>query len=124
MTRPRRTYAVWELTLACNLACGHCGSRAGSPRDAELTTAQALDVVAQLDQAGIDEVTLIGGEAFLRRDWLTIAAAITGRGMTCTATTGGYRAARSAGPRSPRSPRCTKAGSGGRLPECPCRSSR
>ncbi|MBL7494440.1 radical SAM protein [Frankia sp. AgB1.9] len=91
MTTPRRTYAVWELTLACNLACGHCGSRAGSPRDAELTTAQALDVVAQLDQAGIDEVTLIGGEAFLRRDWLTIAAAITGRGMTCTVTTGGYR---------------------------------
>ncbi|ADP84622.1 radical SAM/SPASM domain-containing protein [Pseudofrankia inefficax] len=91
MTTPRRTYAVWELTLACNLACGHCGSRAGSPRDAELTTAQALDVVAQLDRAGIDEVTLIGGEAFLRRDWLTIAAAITDRGMTCTVTTGGYK---------------------------------
>ena len=22
-------YAVWELTLACNLKCKHCGSRAG-----------------------------------------------------------------------------------------------
>ncbi len=22
--------AVWELTLACNLKCGHCGSRAGA----------------------------------------------------------------------------------------------
>ncbi|WP_422615130.1 radical SAM protein, partial [Frankia torreyi] len=57
----RRTYAVWELTLACNLACGHCGSRAGARRPAELSTAQALDVVAQLDAVGIDEVTLIGG---------------------------------------------------------------
>nr|WP_236706609.1 radical SAM protein [Frankia sp. ACN1ag] len=87
----RRTYAVWELTLACNLACGHCGSRAGARRPAELSTAQALDVVAQLDAVGIDEVTLIGGEAFLRRDWLTIAAEITRRGMGCTVTTGGYR---------------------------------
>jgi len=91
MSTARRTYAVWELTLACNLACGHCGSRAGQARPAELTTAQALDVVAQLDQAGVDEVTLIGGEAFLRRDWLTIAAEITRRGMACTVTTGGFR---------------------------------
>ncbi|WP_101832817.1 radical SAM/SPASM domain-containing protein [Frankia canadensis] len=91
MSATRRTYAVWELTLACNLACGHCGSRAGTRRPAELTTAQALDLVAQLDHAGIDEVTLIGGEAYLRRDWLVIAAEITRRGMTCTVTTGGYR---------------------------------
>jgi len=90
-TTPRRTYAVWELTLACNLACGHCGSRAGKARQAELTTAQALDLVAQLAAAGVDEVTLIDGEAFLRRDWLTIAAEITRRGMACTVTTGGYR---------------------------------
>ncbi|ONH27564.1 radical SAM/SPASM domain-containing protein [Pseudofrankia asymbiotica] len=91
MTASRRTYAVWELTLACNLACGHCGSRAGQARQAELTTAQALDLVAQLKEAGVDEVTLIGGEAFLRRDWLTIAAEITRLGMACTLTTGGYR---------------------------------
>ncbi|WP_462186607.1 MULTISPECIES: radical SAM protein [unclassified Frankia] len=90
-TAPRRTYAVWELTLACNLACGHCGSRVGDRRPAELTTEQALDVVAQLAAVGVDEVTLIGGEAFLRRDWLTIAAEITRRGMGCTVTTGGYR---------------------------------
>ncbi|WP_248819587.1 radical SAM protein [Frankia sp. AgB32] len=91
MTGARRTYVVWELTLACNLACGHCGSRAGERRPAELTTAEALDLVAQLHRAGVDEVTLIGGEAFLRRDWLTIAAEITRLGMTCTMTTGGYR---------------------------------
>ncbi|CAO5227638.1 hypothetical protein FAGKG844_100151 [Frankia sp. AgKG'84/4] len=91
MTGARRTYTVWELTLACNLACGHCGSRAGERRPAELTTAEALDLVAQLHRAGVDEVTLIGGEAFLRRDWLTIAAEITRLGMTCTLTTGGYR---------------------------------
>lgn len=97
MTEPRTdtplrtTYAVWELTLACNLACAHCGSRAGSARQQELSTAEALDVVDQLAEVGILEVTLIGGEAFLRPDWLQIAAAITRRGMRCTVTTGGYK---------------------------------
>jgi len=86
----RRAYAVWELTLACNLACGHCGSRAGAARSAELDTDEALDLVRQMADLGIDEVTLIGGEAFLRRDWLTIARAIRDAGMGCSVTTGGY----------------------------------
>lgn len=86
----RETYAVWELTLACNLACRHCGSRAGEAREGELTTEEALDTVRQLKEAGIGEVTLIGGEAYLRRDWLDIARAIVEAGMVCTLTTGGY----------------------------------
>lgn len=90
----RRAYAVWELTLACNLACVHCGSRAGLQRDAELSTAECLDLVRQLAEVGITEVTLIGGEAFLRRDWLEIAAEIARQGMDCTVTTGGYKLTR------------------------------
>jgi radical SAM protein with 4Fe4S-binding SPASM domain len=61
------------------------------PRNDEMSTAEALDVVDQLAEVGIEEVTLIGGEAFLRPDWLQIAAAITRRGMRCTVTTGGYK---------------------------------
>jgi nif11-class peptide radical SAM maturase 3 len=87
---PRKFRAVWELTLQCNLACLHCGSRASQARPNELTTAEALDLVQQLADVGIDEVALIGGEAYLRRDWLQIAAAIADRGMLCTMTTGGY----------------------------------
>lgn len=92
MTRfyERTAYAVWELTLRCNLACRHCGSRAGDARSAELSTAEALDVVSQLADVGVTEVTLIGGEAFVRRDWLVIASAIVDRGMRCTMTTGGF----------------------------------
>jgi nif11-class peptide radical SAM maturase 3 len=91
MTIVRRiTYAVWEITLKCNLACQHCGSRAGTPRDQELTTEEALDLVKQLASVGIQEVTLIGGEAFLRADWLQIATAITQAGMQCGVTTGGF----------------------------------
>jgi radical SAM protein with 4Fe4S-binding SPASM domain len=86
----RSTYAVWEFTLQCNLDCVLCGSRAASPRSSELTTVEALDLVRQLHDAGIREVTLIGGEAYLRQDWLEVVAAVRQAGMACTLTTGGY----------------------------------
>src|SRR5690349_8088876 len=41
----RPIYVVWELTLKCDLACRHCGSRAGAPRSDELALDEALDVV-------------------------------------------------------------------------------
>lgn len=50
----------------------------------------AVDLVRQLAEVGITEVTLIGGEAFLRPDWLEIAQAITQAGMLCGITTGGF----------------------------------
>ncbi|MEH1992180.1 nif11-class peptide radical SAM maturase 3 [Nostoc sp.] len=86
----RISYAVWEITLKCNLACNHCGSRAGQARTQELSTEEALDVVKQLAEVGIKEVTLIGGEVFMRPDWLEIAQAITEAGMLCGMTTGGF----------------------------------
>lgn len=82
-------YAVWEITLACDLACRHCGSRAGRERPDELTTEQALDLVHQMADLGVREVTLIGGEAYLRDDWTEIARTIVARGMSCGITTGG-----------------------------------
>ena len=45
-------YVVWELTLRCDHACTHCGSRAAVARDVELTTTQALDVVRRLAELG------------------------------------------------------------------------
>jgi radical SAM protein with 4Fe4S-binding SPASM domain len=82
-------YVVWELTLRCDLACGHCGSRAGKGRADELSTAEALELVRQIAAMGAREVTLIGGEAYLRDDWTVIARAVREAGMTCTMTTGG-----------------------------------
>src|SRR5688572_23280889 len=60
--RYRPIYAVWEITLACDLACRHCGSRAGKDRPDELTTAECLDLVDQMADLGVHEVSLIGGE--------------------------------------------------------------
>jgi radical SAM protein with 4Fe4S-binding SPASM domain len=85
----RPIYAVWELTLKCDLACRHCGSRAGRARPDELTTAECLDLVRQMKELGVLEVSVIGGEAYLRDDWLEIVRAIRAAGMRCGMTTGG-----------------------------------
>src|SRR3954469_6166352 len=82
-------YAVWEITLQCDLACRHCGSRAGHARPEELSTEECLDLVRQMAELGVKEVTLIGGEAYLRDDWTEIVREIRRRGMSATMTTGG-----------------------------------
>jgi len=85
----RPILAVWEITLACDLACAHCGSRAGRARPDELSTEECFDVVDQLAELGVFEVVLIGGEAYLRDDWCRIVARIKERGMSPLLTTGG-----------------------------------
>jgi radical SAM protein with 4Fe4S-binding SPASM domain len=85
----RPIYCVWEITLRCDLACRHCGSRAGHARSDELTTEQCLDLVRQMAELGVKEVTLIGGEAYLRDDWTEIVRAIRAHGMQATMTSGG-----------------------------------
>ena len=85
----RPIYAVWEITLQCDLACRHCGSRAGHARTDELSTAECLDLVRQMAELGVMEVTLIGGEAYLRDDWTAIIREIRKFGMSATMTSGG-----------------------------------
>jgi MoaA/NifB/PqqE/SkfB family radical SAM enzyme len=67
-------HVVWELTLACNLRCAHCGSRAGRPRSDELTTDEIRSIVAELAALGTREISLIGGEAFFAATGSTSSA--------------------------------------------------
>src|SRR4051812_28331562 len=83
----RPIYAVWEVTLACDLACRHCGSRAGRARPDELTSDECFDLVDQLAELGCREVILIGGEAYLRDDCWDIVRRIRARGMQPLMTT-------------------------------------
>lgn len=62
----------WELTLACNLRCRHCGSAAGAVRPGELTLEEALNLCDQLPPLLVQEVDFTGGEPLLHRDWQVI----------------------------------------------------
>jgi radical SAM protein with 4Fe4S-binding SPASM domain len=79
---PQLRTCVWELTLACNARCLHCGSTAGVARPAELDTEEGLALIAALAALGCRSVTLSGGEPLLRRDWPVLAAAIVRSGMS------------------------------------------
>ena len=82
-------YVVWELTLKCDLACRHCGSRAGRPREEEMTLNEAKRIADQLSEMGTKEVTFIGGEAYLYPSWKELIRHTNSLGITCTMTTGG-----------------------------------
>lgn len=82
-------YVVWELTLRCDHACRHCGSRAVTARPDELSTAEALKVVDELAALGSKEVVLIGGEAYLHPGFLEIVRALSAKGITPVMTNGG-----------------------------------
>ncbi|MCA9668259.1 MAG: radical SAM protein [Myxococcales bacterium] len=84
---PRR--CTWEITLACNLRCGHCGSRAGRARDDELSHDEALRVVDELSALGCRHVTLAGGEPTLRPDWAELIARFRARGVRCSMISNG-----------------------------------
>ena len=81
--RPRYTpvTVAWELTLACNMKCMHCGSSAGQTRQKELTTKEALILCDQLQNLKTKMVGLTGGEPLLRKDWFEIGMKIRDLGM-------------------------------------------
>ncbi len=88
--RPRPVYAVWEVTRRCNHACAHCGSRAGPTPDVrELDTAELLAIADQLVALETREVTLIGGEAYLRDDLDPVITRLAAAGVRVTMQTGG-----------------------------------
>jgi len=80
---------VWELTLACNLKCLHCGSTAGGKRAEELSTKEALDLCADLKKSGCRGVALMGGEPLLRKDFFEIASRVRELGMELSVITNG-----------------------------------
>jgi radical SAM protein with 4Fe4S-binding SPASM domain len=87
--RPRPVYVVWEITMKCDQPCQHCGSRAGPARDNELSTEEAFAICESLGRLGAREVTVIGGEAYLRPDVYDIVRKLTGLGIRVTMQTGG-----------------------------------
>jgi len=72
---------TWELTLACNLRCRHCGSSAGKCRKNEISLERALRLCEELNELGTREVTLIGGEPLLSEKWFPIAKKVSSLGI-------------------------------------------
>lgn len=72
LQREHVPYSItWELTHICNLHCVMCFNV--QRQQPELSTAECLDLLEQMAQAGTLRLTLTGGEILARRDFFTIA---------------------------------------------------
>jgi radical SAM protein with 4Fe4S-binding SPASM domain len=83
-------YAVWELTLRCNMKCLHCGSSAGKARANELTVDECLRVANDLLILGCRQITFIGGEVFLYKGWEKVAGRMSEGGAKVNIITNAY----------------------------------
>jgi heme d1 biosynthesis radical SAM protein NirJ len=81
---------IWNLTRRCNLTCRHCYSTSAD-RDfaGELTTAEALQVMADLRAFGVPVLILSGGEPLLRGDLFTLSAQARALGFYVALSTNG-----------------------------------
>ena len=79
----------WNLTYACDFHCGICFTDAGTAREDELTTPEALDFVRKAAQAGIRDMLISGGEPFMRQDILPILSRMAELGLTARIASNG-----------------------------------
>jgi radical SAM protein with 4Fe4S-binding SPASM domain len=87
-------YAVIEITNRCNLRCPHCASSSGQARADELSLEELRGIVHHIAELGGEEITIIGGEALLREDWLEVCRAVRQAGMRLLLLSNGVLLAR------------------------------
>ena len=81
---------VWNFTNMCNFCCLHCYQRASSPLPTELSLEEKLQVIDQLDKAGVAAVALSGGEPTLHPDFLRVVSELADRGIHTSVATNGW----------------------------------
>jgi len=81
---------VWELTLACDMRCLHCGSYAGARRDDELSIPEMESVADQLAAMKCEKVTLGGGEPTLHPRWHDLGRRLSDQGVRVNMISNGW----------------------------------
>jgi len=82
----------WELTCRCNLKCQMCYTDPFSTPSRvaqELNTEEVFRILGQLEEAGVVELTLTGGEVFSRPDFMQIYEKAHRSGFLLTVFTNG-----------------------------------
>lgn len=76
--------AHWSITGHCNYRCKHCYMSAPDAKFGELSHEQVMDIVQQLIDCGVRELSLTGGEPLVRRDFMEIVDALLAGGIHIT----------------------------------------
>lgn len=81
---------AWEVTRSCNLACIHCRASARDiPYENELSTAECISILDNIETFAKPIVILTGGEPLLRPDVFDLAAYGNARGFRMTMAVNG-----------------------------------
>lgn len=73
--------AHWSVTGKCNYKCRHCYMSAPDAKLGELSHEKCMDIVRQLAECGIMNVSLTGGEPLVRSDFMEIVDALLAEGI-------------------------------------------
>ena len=82
---------TWELTYACNLSCVHCLSSSGRRDPRELTTAQCMAIIDELQRMQVFYVNIGGGEPTVRPDFWELVDYATAHQVGVKFSTNGVR---------------------------------
>ena len=82
---------TWELTYACNLACVHCLSSSGKRDPRELSTAQCMAIIDELERMQVFYVNIGGGEPTVRPDFWELVDYATAHHVGVKFSTNGVR---------------------------------
>jgi radical SAM protein with 4Fe4S-binding SPASM domain len=82
--------AVWEVTMGCNMRCGHCGSSCAEPLPGELATEDAYSLIDQIADIGLKWITLSGGEPLTRKDLPLLIERLKKRSIAVNIITNGW----------------------------------
>lgn len=81
---------VWEVTMGCNMRCGHCGSSCTDPLPDELTTEEAISIIDQISEIGLRWITLSGGEPLTRKDITVLVSHLSKKGVSVNIISNGW----------------------------------
>lgn len=81
---------VWEVTMACNMRCKHCGSSCETALPGELSTEEAYKFIDMCEDIGMDWINLSGGEPFTRKDLILLVKYINKCGMGINIISNGW----------------------------------
>lgn len=81
---------VWEVTMACNMRCKHCGSSCETALPGELTTEEAFKFIDMCKDLNMKWVSISGGEPFTRSDLVQLIRRLRDKGILVNIISNGW----------------------------------
>ena len=82
-------FVWWDITSVCNLKCYYCYSSSGKPSEDELTTSEIKKIIKDLASSGVFFIYFLGGEPFMKKDFIDILKYCDEVGIGTMVTTNG-----------------------------------